>query len=84
MTESHPDSTVQSHAPGKMVDAVAWGLFFMWVGVAFLAHLGWGVGFLGVGVITLGAQLVRKYLGLVVEPFWLTIGIAFIVWSVFA
>jgi hypothetical protein len=85
MTQSEQDSTVQNlHAADKTVAAVAWGLSFMWMGASFLANLGWGLGFLGLGVITLGAQLVRKYLGLAVDAFWLTIGVAFVVWSFFA
>ena len=43
----------------KTAEAVAWGLFFVWIGVAFLTDIRWGVGFLGVGVITLGAQAAR-------------------------
>lgn len=62
----------------KRLDAVAWGLLFIWVGIAFLANVGWGVGLLGVGVITLGAEAARKYLGLAVERFWVVMGIVFV------
>jgi hypothetical protein len=56
------------------LDAAVWGLFFLWVGVALIANIGWGVGLLGVGVITLGGQLARKYVGLGVEGFWVVAG----------
>ncbi len=62
----------------RKLDAVGWGLFFIWIGIAFLADVGWGVGLLGVGVIALGTQVARKYLGLPVHSFWLLIGIAFV------
>ena len=40
----------------KKLEAVGWGLFFIWVGTALFAHIGWGAGLLGVGIITLGAS----------------------------
>jgi predicted phage tail protein len=64
------------------LDAVAWGLFFVWVGVALLANTGWGLGFLGVGVITLGGQLARKYFSLGVERFWVVVGLLFVLGGV--
>ncbi len=63
------------------LDAVGWGLFFIWIGIAFLADVGWGVGLLGVGMIAIGAQLARKYFGVRIEWFGLVIGIAFVVWG---
>jgi hypothetical protein len=35
----------------KKLDAVGWGSFFIWIGVAMLFNVGWGAGLLGVGVI---------------------------------
>ena len=46
----------------RTLDAVGWGVIFIWVGVAVLADLGWGVGFIGVGLIILGALVAREYL----------------------
>jgi len=60
-----------------MIDAAGWGVFFIWVGVAFLAHVGWGVGLLGVGIIALGAQAARKYFALKADRFGLVLGICF-------
>jgi uncharacterized membrane protein len=70
-------------APGtwalvRKVDAAAWGLFFIWIGVALLAGLTWGIGLLGVGIITLGTQLARKSFGLGIEGFWIAVGLIFL------
>lgn len=74
------------HAPGanslllaRRLDVVAWGLFFIWIGVALLAGFGWGLVLLGVGVVALGAQLARKSFGLTFEGFWTVVGILFVV-----
>ena len=64
-----------------------WALFFIWVGIAWAADLGTGIGLLGVGLIMLGVQLVRKLMGVAVEGFWLAIGILFVlgaVWDLLA
>ncbi len=78
----HAQLAENARIPVKKLEAVGWGLFFIWMGVAFLANVGWGVGLLGVGVIALGAQAARKYFGLPVEWFGLIIGIVFVVWGV--
>ena len=70
----------------KKLDAAAWGLFFIWTGTAFLAHVGWGAGLLGVGMITLGAQVARRYFALKLEGFWVVVGFLFTVggiWKLF-
>ncbi|MGE0442236.1 MAG: hypothetical protein AB7L66_10260 [Gemmatimonadales bacterium] len=61
----------------RKMDAAVWGLFFVWVGVALLAGIGWGVGLVGVGVIMLGGQVARRSLGLAVEGFWVVAGLFF-------
>ena len=68
----------------RKLDAVSWGLFFIWVGVALFLALGLGAGLIGVGVITLGAQLARKAFGLTFEGFWLVAGLAFLGGGVWA
>ena len=60
-------------------DAAGWALFFIWVGIAWLAEVGVGVGLLGVAVITLGMQGLRKIYGVPVEGFWVLVGIGFAV-----
>jgi hypothetical protein len=79
--------TAERRDLANKLDAVGWGLFFIWVGVAFLADVAIGVGLLGVGVITLGMQAVRKYFQLDFEGFWLVVGLFFLaggLWELFA
>lgn len=59
------------------IAGMGWGLFLFWVGASFLFDLGWGVGLLGVGILTLTMQVVRRSLGLQLEGFWLLAGGAF-------
>ncbi len=83
MAESIQDETGQdARALVKKLDAVGWGIFFIWIGIASLADVGWGAGLLGVGVITLGTQAARKYYGFPVDRLWLVIGSVFAVWGV--
>jgi hypothetical protein len=70
----------------KTLEVTAWGLFFIWVGIAYLASMSFAVGLLGVGVITLGAQLARKYYKLKVEQFWIVVGLLLVIsglWELF-
>jgi hypothetical protein len=53
--------TAPKNKLGRKLDAIGWGLFFIWMGIAIQADLGWGVGFLGVGLIILGILGVREY-----------------------
>lgn len=46
----------------RKVDAVGWGLFFIWMGIAILADVGWGIGLMGIGLIILGGLVAREYL----------------------
>lgn len=69
------------------LEGMAWGLFFIWIGLAFLLNLAWGIGLLGVGVLMVGKQMARKYLGLQFETFWFVVGAFFIlggVWESFS
>jgi hypothetical protein len=61
----------------RRIDAIGWGLFFIWIGIALLAHIGWGVGLIGVGIIILGGQVIRKSSGLKVAGFGIFIGFLF-------
>lgn len=82
MAHSEHDSTPGTKvALAKTLDAVGWGLFLVWIGVGFLANVGWGWGLLGVGAIVLGAQAARKYSGLSTDGFGMVFGIVFVVWG---
>lgn len=71
----------------RKLDAAGWGLFFIWIGIALLANLGWGIGLLGVGLITLGGQMARKFMALGFEAFWVVVGLLFVIggaWELFS
>ena len=77
------ESTLDKNAGvAKKVDVAGWGIFFIWVGTALLMDFSWGVGLVGVAVITLGGQAVRKYFGLTLEKFWVVCGLLFLVGGV--
>ena len=80
----HVEQVVGSSRQGAAhkVDAAAWGLFFIWFGVALLVDMGWGLALLGVGVITLGGQIARRRFGLAVEWLWAAVGGLFILGGV--
>ena len=63
----------------RRFDAAGWALFFIWVGVAWLADVSIAVGLLGVAAITLGMQAIRKVSGVPVEGFWVLVGLGFAV-----
>lgn len=75
----HDQMAVDRRALDKKLEAAGWGLFFIWIGIALFAHVGWGTGLLGVGIITLGAQMARKYFALRWEGFWVAVGFLFVV-----
>jgi hypothetical protein len=54
--------TAQRKKLERKLDAAGWGLFFIWIGIAVLADVGWGVGCIGTGLIILGALAAREYL----------------------
>lgn len=70
---------MERHERGSKFDAIGWALFFIWVGVAWLAGFGLGVGLLGIAAITLGMQGFRKIYGVPVEGFWVLVGLGFAV-----
>ena len=68
---------MKHHDRGSRLDTLGWSLFFIWVGVAWIADFGIGIGLLGVAAITLAMQMIRKLQGLKVEIFWVVVGAAF-------
>jgi len=65
------------HHRARKLDAIGWALFFIWVGIAWIANVGFGVGLLGVAAIILGMQAIRRLSGINVEFFWIVVGIGF-------
>lgn len=64
------------------LSAIGWALFFIWVGVAYLLSPGSGIALLGIGVIILGIQFVRKSSDLPLEGFWVVVGLLFVLGSI--
>jgi hypothetical protein len=62
----------------QRLSTIGWALFFIWVGVSFLANFNIGIGLLGVGIITLAMQVVRMTSQLKIEWFWFTVGLLFL------
>lgn len=71
------EDTEKRGLPSKL-DAVGWGLFLIWVGIAFLAEFDRGIGLMGVGVIAVGVQVARRVLGLNIQGFWIFVGLLFV------
>lgn len=65
------------HDTRSRFDAAGWALFFIWVGIAWLADISVGIGLLGVAAITLGMQGLRRFYNVPVEGFWIIVGIGF-------
>ena len=88
VTAQHKEDfdTAERRALADKLDTAGWGLFFIWIGIAFLANVGIGTGLLGVGIIILAEQLTRKLFKLRLEGFWVVAGLAFAVggmWELF-
>ena len=71
----------------RRIDAVAWALFFIWVGSSILANISWGWFLVGIGAIVLGAQAaVVRIASEKVNGFWLICGAVFLaagLWEIF-
>ena len=72
-------SKIESQESKKagLIDAAGWGVLFIWIGAAALANLGWSMGLLGTGIVALGVQAARNYLGLPMNRAGLVLGIFF-------
>jgi hypothetical protein len=66
------------HDLERKLGAAAWGLFFVWIGIVFVLSIQGSIAMLVVGVIMLGAQFIRRSLGLQVERFWIFLGVVFV------
>ena len=67
----------------KRLSTVGWALFFIWIGIAFLANFDFSVGLFGIGILTLGMQVARLFVGLKLEGFWVVVGILFVLGGLF-
>ena len=67
----------------KRLNTVGWALFFIWIGIAFLANFDFGVGLFGIGILTFGMQIARLVVKLRLEGFWVVVGILFVIGGLF-
>ncbi len=70
----------------KRITTIGWGLFFIWLGFVLMINAGSGLILLGVGLISLGMQVARKYQGFDTDGFWIVVGILFVIvgiWEMF-
>jgi hypothetical protein len=84
--KSEKQKTTEKRNLAARMEAMEWGLFFIWLGIVFLLHIGIGIGLLGIGLITLGVQVARKNHNLELEKFWIIFGLLFVVgglWELF-
>jgi len=64
MSEANNNQEIKTTRRSKLhrkLDAVGCALFFIWMGIAILANVGWGIGLIGVGLIIIGLMVVREY-----------------------
>jgi len=76
----------ESRLKAKRVTTVGWGLFFVWLGIVLMFKGGTGLILIGVGVISLGIQVARRYIGLESDGFWILVAILFVIvgiWELF-
>jgi|GEM_PF-2199159 len=63
MSEANSNQEIKTTRRSKLhrkLDAVGCALFFIWIGIAILANVGWGIGLIGFGVIIIGLLLVKE------------------------
>ena len=66
---------------GGKISTAGWALFFVWIGIALLMNIDFGITLLGIGLITLGGQAARKYFNLELEGFSVVVGLFFLLGS---
>src|SRR6516225_12312770 len=83
-TSGQGSSTEKSELT-RHLDAIAWGAFFIWIGIAMLLAISWGWFLVGLGILILAAQLARSLINIKIEGFRVAWGTVFLVgglWTV--
>jgi hypothetical protein len=62
-------------ARSPRLDAISWGLFFIWIGIAVLTEIGWGWSLLGISAIVLGTQAALYVSSKRADGFWVACGL---------
>jgi hypothetical protein len=79
MSEELPrEAKAELKSTAKKLEATSWGVFFVWIGVVFLAGIPAGWALAVIGLITLAAQVARVAFGLRFEGFWIVVGSCFL------
>lgn len=75
MSKEEVKAESEGTALDQKVNGVIGGLLLIWAGIAVQADLGWGAALIGVGIILLVEQAVRRRLGVEFDWFWVGVGI---------
>jgi len=84
--EKSGDPVRESRMKVRRITTIGWGIFFIWLGLVLMLQAGTGLILLGVGIISLGMQVARRYAGLDSDGFWVLVAILFVivgVWELF-
>jgi hypothetical protein len=71
--QSSPDPHVV-----KKLESFGWGAFIIWVGLSILFSFNFNFTLLGIGLITLAVQVLRRNNNLPTEGFWVIAGFLFL------
>jgi hypothetical protein len=85
-TEVEETKTPDTDEMTEKLEKLVWGLFFIWIGTAFLMEVSISIGLLGIGAIILGEQGARKFYNIKLENFWLVAGLVLVagsLWDLF-
>lgn len=66
----------------RSVDSAGWALFFVWVGVALLADIGWRWSLIGTAIIVLGVQLVLSFRKQRMDVFMTAVGAVLLIGTI--
>ncbi len=66
----------------KQLDSITTAIFFIWIGVAVLANIGWTWSLFGIGAILLGQQAALSRQGAKTDGFRIICGVAFLLGAV--
>lgn len=67
----------------RRLGTIGWGMFCLWLGIALFAGLQLNTTLIGVGIIMLALQGLRKYFGMKIEIFWIIAGAVFLLFNLF-
>jgi len=76
----------ETRIKARRITTIGWGVFFIWLGFVLVLNAGIGLVLFGVGIISLGMQIARRYVGLESDGFWILVAVLFIlvgVWEFF-